>query len=125
MENESYEDLDPGIRETVKWLQANNFNTTDSGDGKSKFEPGNEMDFALAFPHVAMIVGVNDLIAEADRLVLLLESVGLDLEASVEVEGQEMPLITVEATYSAIPQVGLLMLTGVDDAMLAKVMGAK
>ena len=47
-----YDELDPGIRETVRWLNKHLFKTTDSGDGVSKFQdPDNPvMDMAMDFP---------------------------------------------------------------------------
>lgn len=67
-EHELPADLDPGVRDLVIALNAAGFETTDSGDGKSKFvaaAPGEEI---IPFPHVAIRVRSNDLVKEADRL---------------------------------------------------------
>lgn len=61
-------DLDPGIRDLVIALNAAGFETTDSGDGKSKFvsaAPGEEI---IPFPHVAIVVNKRRLVKESDRL---------------------------------------------------------
>ena len=46
-------DLDPGIRDVVAALWERGLETTDSGDGVSKPEPG----IVLAFEHVAVVPG--------------------------------------------------------------------
>ena len=118
-----YEGLDKGIRKTVAWLNANGFGTTDSGDGVSKFDgvPEDEqMDCAMDVANVAMSVEPADLLAEADRLLALCVSIGLDPEDTVMVDEQEMPLWQIEATYIPASGVGLILLTGVDDDLLTK-----
>ena len=40
MKDIDYGELDPGIRETVRRLNEEGFETCDSGDGVSKFEKG-------------------------------------------------------------------------------------
>lgn len=59
-----YDDLDPGIRETVRWLADLGFRPTDSGDGSK----AGWMEGAMEWPHVAMTVERDALQAEADRL---------------------------------------------------------
>lgn len=116
-----YDNLDKGIRKTVAWLNTNGFGTTDSGDGVSKFDgvPEEEqMDGALDFANVAMSVEPDKLLAEADRLLALCVSIGLDPEDTVELDGQEMPAWQVEATYIPASGIGLILLTGVDDDLL-------
>src|SRR3990167_5413157 len=63
-----YESLDPGIRDVVRKLRANGFETADSGDGISK--PAGER--VMDFPHVACSVAPDFLFSEADRLQSLL-----------------------------------------------------
>lgn len=58
---------DPGIRDTVAWLRSLGFNTTDSGDGKTKrriIDAG----YALPEPHVFMVVSPRHAIDDARRL---------------------------------------------------------
>lgn len=71
-----YAELDPGIRETVRWLNENGFETTDSGDGKTKFEDGDAPCCAMDIPNVAIKVDRERLVAETDRLFALLTARG-------------------------------------------------
>lgn len=100
-------DLDPGIRGTVLWLRAHNYETTDSGDG-SKAET---MECALDRPNVAMVVAPGEMVAEADRLARLLASRGVEL-----VHDFEGP--TLEASYQPGHSDALLLLLCVDDEAL-------
>lgn len=63
-----YSTLDPGIRDTVQLMRSAGFRTGDSGDGVSK--PKEARTFHV--PHVACSVTRETLLAEADRLALLL-----------------------------------------------------
>lgn len=56
-EDFDYTQLDPGIQDIVRQLHAWGFETTDSGDGVTKFQvPEPErMDGILDFPHVVVI----------------------------------------------------------------------
>jgi len=48
-----YDEIDPGIRDVVRRLREAGYNTTDSGDGVTKFAEGGEaMDCALPYAHV-------------------------------------------------------------------------
>lgn len=69
-----YDELDPGIRETVRWLYEHGFNPCDSGDGVSK----PKMACAFEQPHVFMTCHVP-LEGEVDRLQGLLEAKGVHL----------------------------------------------
>lgn len=56
----NYDELDPGVRDLVRWLRVYwNLNTTDSGDGVSKPAEARVMDV----PHV-MAVGDRDTLVE-------------------------------------------------------------
>ena len=72
-----YDELDPGIRETVRWLNERGFRTTDSGDGSKAAE----MPCAMAEPNVAISVAPADLVQEADRLHRLLTEAGIHFSA--------------------------------------------
>lgn len=67
-------ELDPGIRQLVFYLRGEGYNTTDSGDGVSKFEgldPDAKEDthcIPLAYPHVFMTTEAHDLRHAADEL---------------------------------------------------------
>ncbi len=78
-----YDELDPGIRELVRKLRKNGFNTTDSGDGKHKFKEGNEhlKCCALDFPNVMIEVDKENAFKETDRLARLLKRWGIKLKS--------------------------------------------
>lgn len=59
-----YDALDIGVRDVVRRLHEQGFETTDSGDGRSKPPEQREMDF----PHVAVAVQPELMIPEAHRL---------------------------------------------------------
>jgi hypothetical protein len=101
--------LDPGIRLTVRLLRALDFNTCDSGDGKSKVEAIAEGE-ALDVPHVFMRTDPERMRAEADRLATSLGS---------PPHGLPLPPGSVEATYSPLDGSALLVVYGIDDAALA------
>lgn len=92
----NYEELDPGIRDTVALLRSHGFETTDSGDGVSKFADGAEpMDCAIDIPHVFCVLDdmhAETFFNEADR--------------AQELLGDEW---TVEATYAPKDGHSLLM----------------
>ena len=67
-----YEQLDPGIRATVRWLREHGFETVDSGDGSKAAH----MECALDVPNVFIRVAPEKLVAEADRLRDLLAEAG-------------------------------------------------
>lgn len=123
-----YDELDPGIRETARWLYDNGFNPTDSGDGVSKV--GN-MDCAQTFPHVYMVVQQPDLLeAEVERLWGLLQTRDVHLfagpltpeaaeELGVSWEGAPDGAIpgTLEGSY-APGGPALIMLVGLNDVLM-------
>lgn len=106
-----YGELDPGIRETVRWLRAHGFDTCDSGDGETK---DIDDDCALDVPHVFMEVEpAEELKMEADRLVRLVDTLKLPMAIYEE-------SVHIEATYDPVDGIALLMLQGLDDAVLGK-----
>jgi hypothetical protein len=105
-----YDKLDPGIRGVVRFLVEQGFHTTDSGDGRTKVEEygGDEDGEIMTVPHVAIPLDPTPAaLAAADRLLRILK------RAQVEVE----PCM-IELTYDPVQESCILMLTGVDDAML-------
>lgn len=107
-----YRALDPGIRQTVAWLRGHGFNTTDSGDGKAKFEEGRGFEGVLDFPHVFMKVTPPDqLLEQACRLRQLIVN---DTPVYLE-PGQ------IQATYDPVDGSAVLALYGIDDAQLKAV----
>lgn len=69
-------DLDPGIRRTVAWLQEHGFRTVDSGDGRSKYGTPYEV-CALPYPNVTIGPEADRLVSEARRLVAALRERGI------------------------------------------------
>jgi hypothetical protein len=104
-------DLDPGIRHTVAFLNANGFTTSDSGDGVSKPAAGD--DEALNMAHVYISVDhPSNMITEARRLRDLLASVGVNI-------GPQGPDgAAIQATYDPGDDSAIIALYGVDDAAL-------
>lgn len=108
-----YNDLDPGIRNVVRWLNEQGFKTFDSGDGVTK-------DYGTPFPHASMEVEPSKLVEACDRLVAALEEAGVEVdpydseEDSVAVRGMH---------YPGIPRT-LVLLSGLDDEGLAKAVSA-
>jgi hypothetical protein len=105
-----HNEINPGIRNVVAWLQAQGFNTTDSGDGKTNV---GVIEGALDYPHVIMTVVPADLILCADRLVRELGQLGVE----VEQPGGEGPWV--EASYDPVTKVGLIALGNFDDESFA------
>lgn len=68
----NYDQIDPGIRATVKLLRAEGFETTDSGDGVSKPRAWYASGEAMSCPNVAMHVTLTSIVPEAHRLLKLL-----------------------------------------------------
>jgi hypothetical protein len=110
----NYRALDPGIREVVRWLRDHGFNTTDSGDGVTKFAKLGEDACALRFPNAFMTVdSPRQLCPEADRLAALLAEAGVTL-------GHRKGQPVIEASYSPAGGACIIALYGLDDAGLAK-----
>lgn len=117
-----YDDLDPGIRAVVRWLNDNGFTTTDSGDGKTKYANGEEcaMECAMPFPNVAIRVDAPELVPECRRLVGLLAGRGItpvpmgpDIEEGVvNIQGHFDPTLDTDTGQAFI------LVTGLDDALL-------
>lgn len=117
-----YEQLDPGIRKVVRWLNENGFETTDSGDGRSKFLGEDPPCCAMNFPNVAITVPRDRLVAEALRLEDLLRSKGCGPVAARE---EETPgEVTLQAFYEPVEagggrsESGYILLCGLDDQVL-------
>jgi hypothetical protein len=87
----NYDELDPGIRDTVRRLRDAGFDTTDSGDGVSKPKDWYESGEAMPFLHVAAATSPDVMIAQAHRM--------------QQVLGSEW---TVEANYSTNSKTAIL-----------------
>lgn len=111
-------DLDPGIRETVMRLTEAGFLTTDSGDGDPALG-GTPRPWEKVIPHGHVIMVVPDrsaLVAEADRLVQVLEVMGLTV-APMGPNEPPFGTVQVEASYHPADGVAVLMVQHVLDRM--------
>jgi hypothetical protein len=80
-------DLDPGIRDVVRYLNDHEFPTTDSGDGVSK----PRLTGVLDYPHVAVWAEVYGMVGRA-RMLLRRLQIGAD-------EGKVPAGFKVQLTY--------------------------
>lgn len=102
------EGLAPGIWRTVAWLQGNDFDTVDSGDGVANVAAG--MEGAIPLPNVHMRVDPGRLVGEADRLRSCMAQVVLDDAA---LDGVQFI-----ASYDAADGSAVLSLIGFGDEKL-------
>lgn len=72
VERPNYDDLDPGIRDTVRAVNDAGFFTTDSGDGVSKPPEWFESGDAIPVPHVVVASSPYSLVRDANALARLL-----------------------------------------------------
>ena len=104
-----YDDIDPGIREVVRWVNSLGFETTDSGDGVSKL---GTMECALDVPHVHIIeLDVVAAVRIADALYAAVITRGIVLDS--------MRGPSIQLSYDPADSTSVVSLYGVDDAMLA------
>jgi hypothetical protein len=103
------EAIDQHIRRTVEQLRRWSFDTTDSGDGRSKFATGADDEGTLKMPHVFCAVQPDKLLAEADRLERLLR-----VEAQSRGRVKDYPW-RIEATYWPANACAMLQLFDLDD----------
>lgn len=99
-----YDELDPGIRDIVKMLREQGFETTDSGDGVAKFQQESKY-YGCApepYPHVYCHTEPDDIVVEAEKL--------------AEVLGDQW---RVEATYWTRSHTAMLLAQKVTEAQLA------
>jgi len=114
-----YEDLDPGIVETVRWLNDLGYSTTDSGDGVTKFEKGRGFEGVLTWPHVVITLLNADCLVEECRKLSRLISKTLGYEPrNPPDDGSDWFLI--EGSYNTVDNIPLIMVMGLHDKMLPK-----
>ena len=108
MSDVDYDMLNPGIRETVRWLRSLRFETVDSGDGET-----HEYECDRDEPYVVMhCYGHEELKENADGLMRAL----MDLGITVSPVG--MGPVYIQATYDPADGLAFIDLVGVNDAML-------
>lgn len=127
MDDTPYHELDPGIREVVRWLRRAGYVTCDSGDGISKFEHGyvgldgqviTDPEVLLDCgvinePHVIMHIPKGSLAAECDRLMASLTRLGI-IVAALGPEGS----VTLQGSYDPANGISVIALFGLNDGML-------
>lgn len=96
--------LNQGIRKTVEWLIQNGYQTTDSGDGET-----HEHECDQEQPYVHMLIAPDKLVAETDRLAVLLKERGINVQPMDE--NSSVPCV--EAAYNPAHGVGTLTLWNV------------
>jgi hypothetical protein len=117
-EDSWYEQLNPNIRELVRFLHENNYETTDSGDGTNHAEG---MECAVPYPMIAINLEHDELVIAADELRELLGDAGVPMGRHYADEDHEVR--RVEATYSTHGKATLLLVCGVTDADLRGPLG--
>lgn len=112
-----YSTLTPGIRRTVALVRSWGFETTDSGDGVTNVQAG--MDGAMTVPNVYIHVrDPEHLLRESQGLLQRLDAIGVDMDA----QGPDnAPCI--QAMYDPCVHSAGILLMGVDDALLERVLG--
>lgn len=110
-----YNQLDPGIRSTVRWLRDAGFNTIDSGDGITKAEAIAE-GHAMDAPHVFIRVTPERLSQTADVLLEFVQNSGFQVSAySLDADAPGASFF-IEAHYSPVDGIATVCLIGRLDA---------
>lgn len=118
MDDLNYDELDPGIRRTVRWLRSLGYETCDSGDGKTKPAQGLTWEdcvrdmahVCISHPH-----GGHSLPRAAEVLLQRLEAIGIRVgPIGHEIDG----MASIQATYDPATGSSILDLMGLDDSML-------
>lgn len=125
-EDTPIEEMNPGIRKTVQWLRDNGFRTCDSGDGVT-----HECECDRDQAYVVIRVEPYEMAAEADRLMKLLDGMGVSLADAYEAVGdayaagtlgEKMDYPFLQADYNPVNGIATLDLACVSDAVLFKVL---
>ncbi len=123
-----YDELDPGIRNVVRWLNDNGFRTVDSGDGRTKFtEDGRPLpewdsgdpdyDCVMPFPHAIIAVTPHQIVSECVRLRDLIEARGISVEPQSGPDTGDT--VNIQGTYDpACEHPAFILLTGLADSHL-------
>lgn len=110
-----YSQLDAGIRDTVRWLRARGYHTSDSGDGTK----AGEMDCAWPVPMVVIQVPRDELAKVCDAIASELQARGISL-SEPNTDPYTPGAIVLHGSYDPRSKAeGVIVLSGVDDALLA------
>ena len=122
-----FDDIDPGVRRVVRWLNQNGFVTCDSGDGESKRDADGVLpEWANDFPHVVILTAADDLTGTADRLWTLLIEAGINADpigpeddGAVEIQASYDPAVLFcdAVTFKPV-RVGHIFVSGLRDNLL-------
>lgn len=118
MTPEEIQNLSPGIRDLVVWLNARGFTTVDSGDG-TNFEGG--MGCAVPFAMIAIKTRPIQLIDDARSLMCLLEDRGVSFKPPANPSEQlieESCWPTIQATYNPQDRQAIIVLYNVTSYMM-------
>jgi hypothetical protein len=113
----NYDELDPGIRETVRWFRERGFDTTDSGDGVAKLELIND-GCALPMPHVFIRVDPTEMRLAANTIAKLLEQHGVNVGQVTD--SSEADVVSIQLTYDPSNDVAMVGVYGLNDEMMAR-----
>ena len=105
LDQKTINSLKEKVRDLVIWLNQEGFHTIDSGDG-SDYLRG--MEGAIEEPMVAISVEPHLLISKSNRLVMLLQEMGI----SISPIGTEFSP-TIEASYDPTNGLAVIILTNV------------
>lgn len=114
LDQRTIDDLDPGIRETVVWLNALGYETCDSGDGKTKFEAGSRWNKEFLRDHAHVVIKLrraSDILVASRQLKADIEALGI----SVKLGG-----VTIQATFDPRDESALIDVMYLDDRELAR-----
>lgn len=114
--------LDPGIRNVVSLLRSWQYQTTDSGDGRTKdFETDS---CALPFAHVHIVVEPPALFPMCDLLHHQLTAIGVEVVPEADDEDAYAPgQCTIEGVYLVGAGVAVITVARLDDHGLAVAQG--
>lgn len=107
----NYDELDPGIREVVRFLNEAGFTTTDSGDGVTK--PPDE-DCVIPVPNVHIPVPATVAVAESHKVMQLLEGCGVMFDPT----HPDDPEPSIQLTYSPTDETAIVSVYGLNDSLL-------
>lgn len=111
----NYDELNPGIRGTVRWLRSYGFDTGSSGDGVTHECPACD----APYPFVTIMCKPKHLLRQTRALVDLLCDVGLELGEMTE-DGPQG--VCVQAGYEPVSNAAWIELAGLEDNCLKAVL---
>ena len=102
----NYDELNPGIRKTVKLLNSVGWETTDSGDGET-----HDYECDRDVGYVVVVSTPQDVIHDSDLIHSFLESYGVEFS---------LTSTSIQATYSPVDGYAFVDIHDIHDRMLVK-----